>query len=238
MIALLLYSAIVNSNNVIDITYFTSDKSSAPIQIPSENSGIVTDVLNKLDLPNVNFVYKTLPFKRMIIMLEKSKTPWVTYGSDKWTDSRAKDLSATPIMTVQHVLLTTAETPYDSIADMLSKGIVLIRGFNYPGLMEHINQMPEKVVYVKTHQAAINMVMRGRVAAFVGMNLRITYHLNKLAIERKAIALHDFSDIIPNYDVNLSFSKDFPKASRSSIESQLYKLKQTGQLEKILQKYK
>jgi hypothetical protein len=47
VLTLLFYSAIVNSNDVIDITYFISDKSSAPIQIPSENSGIVTDVLKK-----------------------------------------------------------------------------------------------------------------------------------------------------------------------------------------------
>jgi polar amino acid transport system substrate-binding protein len=170
-------------------------------------------------------VYKTLPFNRMILTLEKSQTPWITYGSVQWTDSRSYNLSVTPLMTVQHVLMTRAETRYDSIVEILDIGIVLIRGFNYPGLIDYINKMPKKVFYVKTHKAAIEMVMRGRVAAFVGMDLRLTYHLNKLAIEREKITLHDFSDIIPNYDVNLSFSNDFPKAYRSSIESQLYNLK-------------
>lgn len=228
----------VRSDNVIDITYFISDKSSAPIQIPSENSGIVTDVLKKIDMPNVNLVYKTLPFKRMVLTLEQSKTPWITYGSAQWPDARASDLSATPLMTVRHVLMTTSEERYDSIVDILDRGIVLIRGFNYPGLIEYINKKPEKVFYVKTHEAAIKMVLKGRVAAFAGMDFRLKYHLNKLAIERETITLHDFSDIIPDYDVNLSFSNNFPKAYRDSIESQLFNLKKSGQLAAILQKYK
>lgn len=237
-IALLICSAIVNANTVIDITYYISDKSSSPIQIPSENSGIVTDVLKQLVLPNVNLEYKTLPFKRMILMLEKSKTPWITYGSVQWPDSRSHSLSATPLMTVQHVLMTTSEVPYNSIDDILDKGLVLIRGFNYPGLIDYINKKPENVYYVKTHEAAIEMVLKNRVAAFVEMKSRLIYHLNKLTINRESIAFHNFSSIIPDYDVNLSFSKDFPKVYRSSIERQLYELKKTGKLEAILQKYK
>ncbi|WP_299083967.1 ABC transporter substrate-binding protein [uncultured Paraglaciecola sp.] len=236
-LALLLYSGIVKSNNVIDVTYFISDKSSAPIQIPSENSGIVTDVIRKLDMPNVNLVYKTLPFKRMVVTLEKSKEPWLTYGSAKWQDARAFDLSATPLMTVRHVLMTTAGTPYKSIDDILDKSLVLIRGFSYPGLIDYINKKPEKVFYVNTHKAAIEMVLKGRVTAFIEMNSRLGYHLHKLGISSESINVHDFSDIIPNYDVNLSFSDHFPKTLRSSIESQLYNLKSTGQLEAILQKY-
>lgn len=238
VITLLFYCAIVNADDVIDITYFISDKSSAPIQIPSEDSGIVTDVLKKTAMPDVNLIYKTLPFKRMIQTLEESKTPWITYGSAKWPDLRANNLSVTPLMTVRHVLMTRAETPYNSIGEIIDTGIVLIRGFNYPGLIDYINNKPKKVVYVKTHEAAIKMVLAGRVGAFPGMDLRLTYHLKKLSIERATITLHDFSDIIPNYDVNLSFSNDFPKANRDSIESQLYNLKKTGQLGTILQKYK
>ncbi|MGB1201810.1 MAG: hypothetical protein ACPG5R_09615 [Cognaticolwellia aestuarii] len=237
MILLLLFSAIAHSDDAINIHYFISDKSSAPLQIPSENSGIVTDVLEKLAMPNVNLTYKTLPFKRMVLMLEKSKTPWITYGSAKWQDSRINNLSATPLMTVQHVLMTTPATRYDSIVDILNRGIVLIRGFNYPGLIDYIKQMPEKVVYVKTHEAAIKMVLKGRAAAFVEMKSRLNYQLKKLAIKKENVIMHDFSDIIPNYDINLSFSNNFPKAHRTSIESQLLNLKTTGQLETILQKY-
>lgn len=236
-ITLFLYAALADADNEIDITYYTSDKSSAPIQIPSENRGIVTDVLQKLDMPNVNLVHRTLPFKRMILMLEKSTAPWITYGSAKWKDSRANNLSVTPLFIAQHILMTLSETPYISIDDILDKGLVLIRGFNYPGLIDFVERNPTKVFYVKTHEAAIKMVQSGRVAAFVGMNSRVSYHLNKMAIDRKTIVLHDFSDIIPNYGVNLSFSNNFPKALRSSIESQLSNLKKTGQLEAILQKY-
>ena len=239
MVALLLFSTIVRSDNIVDITYFISDKSSAPIQIPSENSGIVTDVLKKLEMPNVNLVHKTLPFKRMLLTLDKSKTPWITYGSTMWDDARKHNLSATPFMTVQHVLMTGSETHYNSIVDMLDKGrgLVLIRGFHYPGLIDYIKKMPKKVFYVKTHEAAINMVLRGRVDAFVEMKSRIAYHLNKLEIEKETIALHNFSAIIPNYDVNLSFSTDFPVAQRNLIENQLYNLKESGQLTSILLKY-
>lgn len=238
IITLILYSTFTSANTAIDITYYTSDKSSAPLQIPSENSGIVTDVLEMLDLPNVNLVYKTLPFKRMILSLKESEIPWVTYGSAQWKDIRRKGLSINPIMTVRHVLLTTSDENYDSIIDIIDKGIVLIRGFNYPGLEELIKQRPERVFYVKSQEAAIKMVRRGRVAAFVEMESRLNYHLNKLAIDRATITMHDFSDIIPNYDVNLSFSHNFPKAHKSSIESQLEHFKKTGQLEAVLQKYK
>ena len=141
-------------------------------------------------------------------------------------------------MTVEHVLMTTPETPYKSITDILDKGLVLIRGFHYPGLIEFVNKKPKKVFYVKTHEAAIKMVLKGRVAAFVGMKSRLNYQLKKFNIDRESIVFHHFSDIIPNYDVNLSFSSNFPKKHRDSIENQLFNLKQTGELEAIVQKYK
>ena len=238
LILILLYSASAYSNSELEITYFISDKSSAPIQIPSEKSGIVTDILNVLDMPNVNLVHKILPFKRLILTLENSETPWITYGSDKWQDLRAYNLSATPIMTVQHVLMTTPQTPYDSIMDILDKDIVLILGFNYPGLVDYMNQKPDNVFYVKTHKSAIQMILKGRVGAFVGMESRLKYHLKKMMIKKEDVVMHDLSDIIPGYDVNLSFSNDFPVALRKSIENQLHHLKKTGQLKAILQKYK
>ena len=179
-----------------------------------------------------------MPFKRLLLTLEKSTTPWITYGSAKWDDPRKLHLSATPFMTVEHVLMTTPETPYKSITDILDKGLVLIRGFHYPGLIEFVNKKPKKVFYVKTHEAAIKMVLKGRVAAFVGMKSRLNYQLKKFNIDRESIVFHHFSDIIPNYDVNLSFSSNFPKKHRDSIENQLFNLKQTGELEAIVQKYK
>jgi polar amino acid transport system substrate-binding protein len=228
----------VRADASTDVIYYISDKSSAPLQIPSENSGIITDVIETLDFPNVNLIYKRLPFKRMIQTLRDSETPWITYGSAQWNDARRDDLSVNQVITVRHVLLTTPEENYDSLIDIFDKGIVLIRGFNYPGLEELIIQKPDKVFYVENQGSAIRMVQRGRVAAFPEMESRLIYHLNKLAVDKATVSIHDFSNIIPDYDVNLSFSHNFPNELRDSIESQLANLKRTGQLDAILQKYK
>lgn len=46
-------------------------------------------------------------------------------------------------MAVQYALMTKAETRNDSIVEILDIGIVLIRGFNYPDLIDYINKMPK-----------------------------------------------------------------------------------------------
>lgn len=233
---------LVSFSNIAEdeITYFIADKSSSPLQISTENStqsGIITDVMNSLEKQNINFNHNILPFKRMLKYMESSKTPWITYGSSAWPGLQSLSLSKTPIMTVKHSFLTLQSTQYTDISDFFGNIIVLITGFNYPGLATYIEDNKFDIIYVKDHEAAIKIIAMGRAMAFPEMNIRLNYHIKKMSLPRDNFNLHYIGNIIADYNINLCFSLNFPPFLRSNIEASLVTMKNDGQLNNIINNY-
>lgn len=242
---LLLLSGIFLSSYSVSETltthYYITDKSAAPLQMstatPSLGSGIVTDILQALHLPNLDIEHRTLPFKRMIFNMKHSPQPWVSFGSAAWSGPQSLDLSSTPILSVQHQFLTRYDSHYQNIEDFFGETIILIRGFDYPGLEPYITAGKLKATFVNDHKAAIQSVLSKRGIAFPEMSSRLQYHLKRLKIPSEKIALRNISNLIPDYDINLCFSENFPKPSRDAIEAQLHLMQKNGQLDAIAKQY-
>lgn len=200
-------------------------------------TGIVTDVINTLDIPSIQFEQKVLPFKRMIKSMSLKKDPWISYGSAAWPGPQSTSLSKTPIINVSHVFLTLNDTAYTSIEDLFGKTIVIIRGFDYPGLEPYFKNGIISGFEVKTHKQAIEAVLKNRAAAFPEMRFRLAYHLKKNDVESSKVKLSDISDVIPDYAINLCFSKTFPRQARLKIESRLKQMQLSDELQDILNNY-
>lgn len=223
-----------------EITYFIADKSSSPFQISTQQSkrvGIVTEVINSIEKNNIDFTHSILPFKRMIKYMKNPKAKWITYGSAAWPGQQSLSLSRTSIMTVKHSLLTLKSNKYNKISDLFGKSLVLIHGFDYPGLAAYIEQDKFDIIYVKDHAAAIKIIAMGRAVAFPEMNIRLNYHLKKMNLVRDNFNFHYIGNIIADYDINLCFSENFPKKSKTKIEDLLLEMKNNGSLENIINTY-
>ncbi|WP_372769892.1 substrate-binding periplasmic protein [Pseudoalteromonas sp.] len=223
-----------------EFTYYISDKSSIPLQMQDkkgQQTGIVTDVINHLKIEGISFKQEVLPFKRMIKNMASSEESWITYGSAAWPGPQSTSLSKTPIIKVKHVLLTLNSSQFHDVEDLFGKTVVVIRGFDYPGLEPYFKNGLILGFEVKTHQQAIEAVLKGRAFAFPEMAFRLKYHLETSHVNLQSISLHSISDIIPDYAINLCFSHTFPAIKRSIIENRLSEMQQTGELNNILKKY-
>lgn len=236
IILLVSFSSIADNK----ITYFIADKSSSPIQISTKNSeqlGIVTDVINSIEKQNIHFSHSILPFKRMMKYMKNPKVKWITYGSAAWPGLQSLSLSKTPIMTVKHSFLTLKSNQYNKISDLFGKSLVLIHGFDYPGLAAYIEQDKFDIMYVKDHEAAIKVIAMGRAVAFPEMNIRLNYHLKKMNFPSDNFNFHYIGNIIADYDINLCFSLNFPELLKEKIEAVLVEMNSDGRLKTIINKY-
>lgn len=236
IILLVSFSSIADNK----ITYFIADKSSSPIQISTKNSeqvGIITDVINSIEKHNIHFYHSILPFKRMMKYMKYPQVKWITYGSAAWPGLQSLSLSKTPIMTVKHSFLTLKSYQYNKISDLFGKSLVLIHGFNYPGLAAYIEQDKFDIIYVKDHEAAIKVIAMGRAVAFPEMNIRLNYHLKNMNLPRDNFNFHYIGNIIVDYNINLCFSHNFPELLKVKIEDILVEMKSDGSLENIINAY-
>jgi polar amino acid transport system substrate-binding protein len=169
--------------------------------------------------------------------MKNPEVKWITYGSAAWPGQQSLSLSKTSIMTVKHSFLTLKSNQYNQISDLFGKSLVLIHGFDYPGLTAYIEQDKFDIIYVKDHESAIKIIAMGRAVAFPEMNSRLNYHLNNMTLPRDNFSLHYIGDIIADYDINLCFSLNFPELLKENIEKILVAMKNDGRLENIVNTY-
>lgn len=228
-----------------DFAYMVIEKQARPLQIERygyEHTGIVTDVINKIFSGSEHSVNThTLPFKTMIAELEAGRhINWLTFGSPSWGGVQAANLTEKPLLTVDHALLTTADNPltFNNVRDLYGKTAVLLEGFDYPGLEEHIRPGGVRVVRVKNYPLAFKMLDRlGARGFLVEMELRIRYNLKQENLEVAQYKLQDFSSVIAPYDVHLAMAPTLPEPLKQYINQRLTQLHNSGELEKIAAKY-
>lgn len=245
-IALFLLILISTSSKAItEINYMVIQDQAQPFQNhqnKKHHTGIITDIVKEIfSGPEYEVKIHTLPFNRMISMLEKGDIKnWITFGSPNWPGVQSVNLSKLPVFNVQHSLLTSTQQDFDinSAEDLFGKTVILLHGFNYPGLEEHIAEKRIKAINVKNYKSAFKVVNRLKdKAGFVEMDVRIKYNLKKEDLATKDYNLHNFSKVIENYDLHLAMSPKFNKELQQHLESELDKLLQSGGLEKIISAY-
>jgi len=243
LVSLLFWS--VNVNAVTEINYMVIQDQAQPFQNhlnKKKHSGIITDIVNKIFASDEYSVkIHTLPFNRMIRMLEKDDIKnWITFGSPSWPGVQSANLSKLPVFNVQHSLLTSTQQDFDinSAQDLFGKTVVLLHGFDYPGLEQHIARQNIKSIKVKTYKSAFKVVNRLKEkAGFVEMDVRIKYNLKKEKISSKDYNLHNFSKVIADYDLHLAMSPNINKEVQKHLETELQNLHISGSIKNIIKAY-
>lgn len=245
MALFLLLFITTSSKATTEINYMVIQDQAQPFQNhqnKEKHTGIITDIVKKIfSGPEYELKIHTLPFNRMISMLEKGNIEnWITFGSPNWPGVQSANLSKIPVFNVQHSLLTSTQQDFDinSATDLFGKTVILLHGFDYPGLEGYIADKHIKAIKVKSYKSAFKVVNRLKDrAGFVEMDIRIKYNLKKEELPVKDYNLHDFSKVIDNYDLHLAMSPQFNKALQQHLESELDKLRQSGSLALIINAY-
>lgn len=232
------------ADKALDISYLIVEGASAPLQIPEQTGvtgrGIITDLIAQIAGEKIPLRHRSLPFKRVLDYMTDSSVEqhWLSYGSAAWTGPQSEHLARTTIIRVRHQFLTRTGTQYQSIEDFFGERVILIYGFDYPGLQPYLDSGQLQATYVKDHQGAIRSLLNNRGIAFADMSIRHDYHLKAMQLDDKLLQRHDIADIIPDYDITLCFSENFPLVQRQYIESELSTLKTSGKLQQILARYR
>jgi len=245
MAIFLLLLITTSSKATTEINYMVIQDQAQPFQNhqnKKHHTGIITDIVKKIfSGSQYKLKIHTLPFNRMISMLEKGDIEnWITFGSPNWPGVQSANLSTLPVFNVQHSLLTSTQQKLDinSATDLFGKTVILLHGFDYPGLEEYIADKRIKAIKVKSYKSAFKVVnrLKGK-AGFVEMDVRIKYNLKMENLSAQNYNLHNFSKVIDDYDLHLAMSPTFDKELQQHLEKSLDKLYQSGRLEKIINAY-
>lgn len=235
----------VSAGAVTKINYMVIQDQAQPFQnhqVKKDHSGIITDVIMQIFAgPEYEVKIHTLPFNRMIKVLEKGDMEnWITFGSPNWPGVQSANLSNLPVFNVQHSLLTSTQQnlTINSVEDLFGKTVVLLHGFDYPGLEKYIANKQINAIKVKSYKSAFKVVDRLKdKAGFVEMDIRIKYNLKKEQLANQNYHLHNFSKVIANYDLHLAMSPKFDSKLKQHLEGELSKLHQSGNLSQIINAY-
>jgi len=244
----LAFSLIVVSTHVTanQVNYYVIAEQARPFQIEQQgqmHSGIVTDIVSAIFAESDYQVnYHTYPFKRMISILEEGAEPnWLTYGSPNWSKVQSENLSEEPIYTVKHVLVSSSEKllEFKNMSTMHGRSIVLLLGFDYPNLIPFFEDGWVNEMRVKNYDAAYRVITRTPGdTAFVEMESRILYNFKRLNLPLDNIQIQAFSSVIPDYSIYLAFSPHMKPEIQNYINTRLVKLTSSGEIDKIIRKYK
>lgn len=227
------------------INYYVIANQAQPFQIEQkgeQHSGIVSDIVAEIFTDSeYELAYHTYPFNRMISILESGEeSNWITYGSPNWGKAQSENLSEKPIYHVKHTLVTSTKAPFDyqNVDSLKDKGVVLLLGFDYAELTPRIENGELEEIRVKDYQAAFSIIQRlpGH-TAFVEMESRVKYHLNRLELNEQDFRIDNFDNVIAAYPIHLAFSSDLDPKLQEFINLRLAEMEENGMLEKIISRY-
>lgn len=206
--------------------------------MPMDPSGIIYDFLNQAIGKECQINSKTLPYKRMIKMMNQKRiNNWINYGAPMWDNIQSKGISQEPLLRVRNIILTNKDTLINNISDLYGETVILIRGFSYPGLDEHIKAKRISALYIDSYESGLMTLRKKRGIGFIGMDFRIKYTMKSLKLAKNTFTLNSFSQVIKDYNIYLSFSEDFPKKVRNLIDKKLKAYKKSGKIKKIIDRY-
>lgn len=233
------------------IHYLMVQKQSEPMQISTdkgEESGVITDLVREIfhDSPH-QIVIERMPYKKIQRQIMARKyTNWIIYGSPAWSFPQNSNLSPTPIFTARHSLLIpiNSKFKYTGLDSILGKTLVLIVGYNYPGLDPLLERGEiHDVRMVNYKQVFMELLSRDRFTGFVEMNFRVQYQLKRvreqgMKISEQSFTQADFSEIIPPYDIHLAMDPNMPEHLQTFIDQRIRALREDGTLKEIMASYR
>ncbi|MBU2710737.1 substrate-binding periplasmic protein [Zooshikella harenae] len=239
--------AMVSHANAKEINYVVIADQARPFQIENnghDHSGIITEIVqNIFSGDEWQLKIHTFPYKRMISMLESGRIKhWITYGSPEWKSVRvqSENLSKYPLVTVKHSLLSYQQPgfKFTKIEDLYGKTVIALLGFLYPGLDPYVENKKVNVMWVKGYEPAFRVLKRLKDDAFIlEMAFRLKYNLKKNKEPFDQFQFHDFSLIIPDYQVYFAYSSDMDRETVSFMNKRLKAMHDSKAIEAIVAHY-
>lgn len=228
-----------------EVHYLVVEKQTRPLQIEhygQGHKGIVTEVvLEVFKDRDYQLSMHTMPFPEVVSAMEASYFDnWIGLGSSQWGGVLAENMTDEPIITVSHTLLTVKEGgfTYRSVDDLDDKVVILLEGFDYPGLESYIETGKIQELRVKSYEVAFKLLSRLKSkACFVEMDLRIKYNMARNDIAREDYVFNDFSSVIADYNVHFTLDPKSPKELKSFVDARIKEMKSQGKIEAISSSY-
>lgn len=231
-----------------EINYLVIEDQVEPYQISHPGQplagGLITDVVQRV-FAGSEFQLKpvTAPWLRLAAMIRRKEIAnWLVYG---WQPAEmpGAECSATAIAEWRSVLVLPKQSlpvPAIKISDLHSKHLVLVRGYDYPGLDEYLVSRGNQPIVderTQTPESALRMLRHGRADAYVEESFRLQYLMKKLSIPPGQFTLIDMSNIIPTKSVCLMYDEALPSTTKQWLNKRLRELARSGELAAIRKRY-
>lgn len=233
------------------IDYLVIQKQNEPMQIvtnDSYHSGIITDVVAEIFKDSEHsVVIHAMPFKAMQPAIDAGKVHnWLTVGSKNWSPPQNINLTKKSILTEKSILLLSKKSnfSYRNIESLFDKTLVLIVGFDYPGLDTYLaNQQIHHVRLVNYKRVFMELLSSNRFAGFVETDVRARYQLNTAHQQGMRVSAQDFnridfSDVVAPYDIYFASDPNMSPALKNFIDSRIERLHKDGTIEEIISRYR
>lgn len=228
------------------VHYFVIESQAVPFQIEDNDKnhrGIITETVFEI-FKNSGYQLKvwTYPFKRMIRYMERGRFKnWINFGTHGWYTIQSRNLTYLPIINVKNVLISynNPDFEYTSLDDLNGKTLIVLSGFDYPGLMQYAQEGNMEVLNVRSHEAAFGVLKRlGDRGFFVELRLRAKYNLRNVGLAGDTnYRLHNMSTLITDYNIYIAMSPSIDKELKHFINSRVRELHDNGTIKKIISQY-
>ena len=241
ILILFFLSLSLSAEELPTVDYFSIADTAGPLQIFDGESftGIVTDVLREILEDRAEIRFHNIPIVRMKrYMLVRRFPNWITYGTPGWRDSpQSWRLSEVPVFTAENVLVSRRGEVVPAPAHFAGRTVVLIEGFDYPGLEPYLEDGTIRILRVHNYKAALRAIRLGRGDCFPGMGLRVQYTMKQEGLTPGDFEISSFEEILPDYGIYLSFSLEFPDDLYDSINRELEELRRDGYVDQVIARY-
>lgn len=234
-----------------DITYLVIQKQSEPLQIITEDgfhSGVITDLVREIFRDSEHRLQiEAMPFKEIQRRVAAGEyNNWLIYGARDWSPPQNINLTSTPVFTARHRLLVAKNSNFDylRIDSLFDETLALLVGFDYPGLDSYLaSGAIDDVRMVAYRRVFMELLSRRRLAGFVEMDSRLRYQLKQVREQGMRVAeqdftFHDFSAVIPDYDIHLALDPAMPAHIQQFIDQRLRLLRRDGTVQAIMASYR
>ncbi|WP_101757237.1 ABC transporter substrate-binding protein [Oceanicoccus sp. KOV_DT_Chl] len=233
------------------INYLVIERQAEPFQIQDgkgAHSGIITDITREIFKGSdhqINIISQ--PYKNLQRMVEAGEVNnWLTYGATDWSAPGNINLTENPIFNIRQELLVPKKFgfQFSGIESLLGKTLILIVGFDYPGIDEYIARGEINAVRMTQYKKIfMELLFRDRFTGYLELNTRLDYQLMQVEKPGGRIMPEDFyrydlSAISPGYDIYFARDPRMPNDIQTLIENRIVELHQDGTIEQILDRYR
>ena len=242
------YQATASSNSE-NIHYLVVNELAIPFQINQgrhSTGGIISDIVDEVFRDSG---YKVSPIvastNRIGTLIKEHQIhPWITYDAKVWNSTLPDgEFIEVPLFDVRHSFLSCKpKLRKISSPDILKdRSIAILSSFDYPELNALKESLNLNLVRVDSYHQGFIQTSLQRVDGFIEMDIRLRYNLAAIRDPNDKVdecfRFLDISNIIPPYSIYLSVDKDMNDSLKSFIRSRLLALKDSGQVERFIQRY-